>query len=352
MSEVNKESGEITIATDEGTGRIIKARNIIQLLMFSAESPNILKPFPHLPLQDRVTIESALKQNMLLRQKLLDAFPGREAGIDTERVQNFFRDYNLRTCPFIFIESEAALGKLESEYKQAGVYFHPFFKVDDWQALYEREIDLIVVRTDKGLSQRPKLDQEWYLAHEQAHGSCGHGQCKLMDGDIFRPRVGFSISLNETDQLGDFIEEGFADYMAGLYRSKFADQETLDKFNPYVVGKPTSLDVSVDFEIDGISIPAKYLAIDETGEMVDGVNAFPAYAFELICAARPKFLEKALAARSNPAMLTQVAKEINALTPGLYPALRELKYESAEFRSGLEMVINSLGESALAKNRL
>jgi hypothetical protein len=310
--------------------------------MATPESSNLLRPFPHLPGAQKLNIEYALQRQVKVREKILESFPAEEAGLNVERIFDFLKSYNLRICPFIFIKDKTEFKKFISQYEQAEAFFSPDFQEDDWVAFYDPEIDLIIINADSSFEAQDALDKEWDLVHEQAHASCKYGGCIPLEGKNFRPRLGFSLGINKESNVGEFLEEGFAEWMASEYRRRYADQATLQKFDHFIEGNPDNLDVLIDLEAHQLSIPAKYLMFGEDGEIRASENAFAAYAFQLIMECRPNFLTTALQARSDPTMLAKIIREVNTISPGLYIKLRKLKYNEEDFQMGLEIVFSAL----------
>lgn len=311
--------------------------------MATQEGSNLLRAFPHLPEKRKAAIESILQRGALLRQQILESFPTQETGINVERLFDFFKSYNLRICPFIFIKDKTEFQKFTNQYEQAKVFFPPDLKEGEWLAFYDPEIDLIVVNADSDFEAQSSLDKEWDLAHEEAHASCKHGGCKLVEGRVFRPRLGFSVGINKESNIGEFLEEGFAEWMASMYRSRYVDQKTLQRFDKFVEGSPKDLNFMVEFEIDNLSLPAKYLTFDKDGDLTDiPENAFPAYAFQVIAENRPNFLSTTIEARSSPAMLAKMIREINTVAPDLYSKIHKLQYNAEDFRRGLMIILDAV----------
>lgn len=313
----------------------------------SFDSTKVLRANPRLPENKQEQVETILEKSARLRKDILESFPTQETGINSERVLGFFREQGLRVVPFVFLNKTHSLEKLKGKYKKAGiVHSLPPMKSDPWVAVYDTEIDLILINIDDNFNTRDSLSKEWVLVHEEAHASCQYGECILLGKRAFRPRTGFSVEVRKGKKeinFGEFLEEGFAEYMASEYRNRYADEEILERFKK-TTGEDeiADLDQMVDIKKHNFPIPMKYLDVDKDGDIYINISLFAGYAFELMIRKNPHLLDIAIKARSDPKMLSRMVMEINALSPGLYSKLRKLKYNSKDFKKGVEVVLDAL----------
>lgn len=270
------------------------------------------------------------------RQAMLELAPEDEsgrAGVDVDRAQAYIAGKGLavRDC---IVTSPDELRRYRDRLAGAG---YPMAALDaildpgnPAGAVSIPETGVIVALWVRDMP----LFSETLLVHELAHGSMSVPQEwaaePYPDGWLlWLPRSGFVVKPAPAAVTGDFLEEGFAQMLAGEYARDVLGGEGL---------------------VPAGRIPARLADIPghvwESATQPDNPvhtgSAWAAAALQALTGARPGLYGALIRARREPAGLTEVAREIESVRRGLYRRLRAVPYTVDGFREGLAAVRGAL----------
>jgi hypothetical protein len=213
--------------------------------------------------------------------------------------------------------------------------------------------------------QRPsKLDNlsiEGFLVHELAHGTSAYDiysefqeRHDYLSGH--QPRMGFHYV-----SYGGFLEEGFADYLRGMYLEanipKRASTTLLKRAGNRGLGLNSTRPLIDNSSKYQHPLPVKYLfSIYRHGRFA-GITTSEAcragFGVELLCKKDPGLFAAMIRARNNLSGIREVARRIDGISRGLYVGLERIPYSQSGFMLGLKLIIDRVygGELILDDKR-
>jgi len=266
------------------------------------------------------------------RQRLMEATPSREEGIDVARVASYFAKKGLAVRPHILLTPEDV-----PEFRRvlaANGISNNVAEKDSFIGGYLHEVGLTFVVRDPAMeaANGPGFS-EATLVHEKSHSSGKYYDMALLkteDGtELFQPlRQGHNVAGQ-----GGFIEEAFG----AVVEMDYIQNE---------LGLPhgfSGIDGFMDTDLG--QIPGKYIAKAPNGAIAYGSSALAGYGFELLNAKDPEIIPALYRARNNVDGLREVAYRIERVSPGLYRNLRDLSYEDTgdDFKRGLDLIRRASG---------
>lgn len=252
-----------------------------------------------------------------------EALPNHEDGLNIPAVSEFFAEYGLETSPYRIVSSEDVnADELVLEPGRFGEY-----DLSDDIA--------VVLRDETSEANNGTVQTESTLVHELAHSSSRERHAVIvLDGSSGLPlkggRMGFQTINPETGAIrGAFLEEGFAETLAGRYVSK-------------ATGSPNGVwggDVSRSQEFgDGsghtYELAEKYLFKDPDAPegVVCGTAAIAAEGLDILIRIKPELLDAMIAARAGGApSIRNMVQVIDGISPGLYGRIRTAQYTPEGF---------------------
>lgn len=210
----------------------------------------------------------------------------------------------------------------------------------EWQASYCEVNNQIDLYADKLIETRRNFGSTALRAifvHECIHATKPRGSFGLSNfpkgSTRWIQRGGFQVLNTSGDVYGGFYEEGFAEYIAGLYTRREND--------------PTASMISVPTdELPPIELPSHYRSEAK-------VAGFDGYAIELLAyglerkgiAGADTLINAFIASRhkeTEASSLRTIARLIDQVKPGLYTELQKLKYGREEWQHGLSLVYEAV----------
>jgi hypothetical protein len=281
-----------------------------------------------------------------VKQNFLEKFESKTEGLNLEKVENFLKPFGFgHVDPTLFFEEDRDLVR---QLLVKGGIRRSFESEDSKEAgVFIPELDLVLVKRDRELEaiNGPSFT-EGLLVHERAHASSKSKMVQNATGGVHVPRVGHGFPQRETP-YGQFLEEGFADMLRGMYRGQNMSNELkeLAKVVPSLdTCTPESL-VSITNNASGYQydIPLRYATFTASRTPNLPVPATAGYALELLCEKEPKLMPALLKGRTAVEGLRQVAQVIESIQPGLYPELQRLSYSEDDFALGMKKVKEVIG---------
>lgn len=185
------------------------------------------------------------------------------------------------------------------------------------------------------------------LVHEFTHGTAPRLESAALrrypgdDTTAVLFRLGLSF-MSQRGQLGSFMEEGFAEYLNGLYKRRYRDPAA-----PMIsINGPPSADLPrhYSYTLNGSDKPE--LKAGPDGYAIELI----AYCLESIGAmSGEEFIENLITSR-HPDTATQAFRKlawaINTLEPGLYKYLRDLPPDAEAPLLGMNRVLSAISSRA------
>jgi hypothetical protein len=204
-------------------------------------------------------------------------------------------------------------------------------------------LDLAFIRRDR---EREKVNGSVYsegiILHELIHSAYKYKQYVKDDNKISSPRIGFGLTRNEKNERnrekypwGNFLEEGFAEFMKCEYAEKNIDGETnknLDKKIREMGFDPATFLMLWASTKSGerYEVSRKYWSI-EKDKLEWGTSSLCAEGLEILCEKIPELRQVMIEARSDINKLREIPKLINAIKPGLYTEIQKCEYTAEDF---------------------
>ncbi len=316
------------------------------------------KPFESLPAIHKERVSSEFPKFQAVKREILKNIPSTTEGLNLKQVENFVRSFGLPIRDYVIFNDD------NMKYSKAIVEIFEKLNLDwdketystEWVAMCDNELDLILV---KRFSEDENLNgsnvTEALLVHELAHGSSGFSRCIITsDSKIVMPRVGFKVSSSLSDKQGAFLEEGFADLLAGKYNQTYTSSTIKEKFSglfprKYMGYNLTEIYSSTsDGKIVLLPFPShQAILTDNNSDFAYRESALAAFGLELLCDKNPKLFQMLLKARTDIKYLRYIAQAIDQISPGLYVELRKLKYSNEDFSAGLYIILNKVYDRQL-----
>jgi|GEM_PF-6010474 len=287
-----------------------------------------------------------------MRNELL-SFRSSSEGLNMQRVDDFLVQRGLEVKNAVVFRNGDVSG-IERILKPMNL--PPEFDLHDVYGLYISEIDLVLVRRPPGIDEADRVRMESYLAHEKAHASGGHTNfVELRNGRIFAPRSGFALPENavtgDGDSWGTFLEEGFAEMVAGEYTQTYMSEEEKNKILR-IFGESSDRSAAstvknvITYGDEQLSLPVKYIYPD--GYSYNYTYSGPAaFGLELLCKKSPELYQTLVAARTDIQSLRKIPQLINGIKEGLHAKLMRLENaadpaHTDSFYKGLKMIIDEV----------
>ncbi len=326
------------------------------------------KPYDFLSKDDKNQILSEIAKLKIVKKEILESVPSETEGLNLKRVDNFMKSLGLPVRDYVLFNDEKSKiseSIIEIFKKQKYDYDKDAYSFD-WAAMCSNDLDLIFVKRDKEEEIPNKhVDTEALLVHELAHGSSGFSGCVVDKEDnsidsntnkkkVIMPRLGFSIGKSFDSKMGDFLEEGFADMLAGKYYKENMDvsvKQKLLKIFKHKYGDSHFFNFSTNTRsgLKNLPIPMHhgYLSSDNSTQFSYRITAMSAFGLELLCAKSPGLFDAMIEARADVNKLRYVIKTIDKISPGLYPELRKLKYTQKDLSEGLYLILDRVYDGKL-----
>ncbi len=291
---------------------------------------------PHDPVKERQIIEG-MKRG---RQRILEAFPSDNSGLDTSRLDNFLGRLGLRPADRIFVPAARQKDLARLVYKILRI------DVGTVNGAYNPDLDLYFIIRDPEFERlNGEGATEALGAHEGAHASSDYPDIISVsmlprDPAVYAPRVGFMTKPRPGAPIsGLFFEEGFAEVLRGKYITDVLGQPKgpVDPENDVVdlrLGKRAKV---------ALPIPAKYFHRGEKGDADLRYEAFAGSAIEHLMKHDPGLFDAMIRARRDPQALQEVRDRVNAIKPGLYDNLDTHCNSQYDFNRGYEYVLRATG---------
>lgn len=258
-------------------------------------------------------------------------------GISTSRAQNWIRGLGLTARPCV-IAGRDALQQYRRDLTAAGYGIPALDRLldrGDLGAVYSPEVRLVIACRNG----EPARYLENVIVHELAHGTENLIQewtAEQLPGPV--PawnlqilRGGFNVVSVQGTETGALLEEGFAELLAAEYTRDVLGGEGL---LPARLVPPHLAAISGHIWQTG------------PGAWTYSRSAPAAAAVKLLAEARPELRGALIRARTSPRALTDVARIINSIRPGLY---REVKtYGHFTFPDGCKHVRSAVRNRAAA----
>lgn len=270
-----------------------------------------------------------------IKHQAFEVAPAYEAATN-QQLDNFFHRFGLNTAPVALASPNEVLqlyeqltdvGLQDEHIRQLGVESSGS-SAESIQALYLPTPDIIIgVRWPDLLNNEKGEEYFLYLlAHEKAHSSSQFNRFvveRTSDTQLsYRvPRTGHAVQT-DGGRYGEFLEEGFADFMA----AEFVRNELNLPNGAWDHDYPVSMG-------EYPPLPGVYTWPTRTGGVVS-TGAYAAYGLELY--------SSLIDARQTVDGLRKVAKIIEDVETGLYAKLMKLPRTQKDFAQGLENIQQAL----------
>lgn len=292
-----------------------------------------LVPRSAIPTAESDAVISGLSERREVRRRaVIEAVPSHEQGLDTARVDAFFRAQGLTPQPHIVV-AEADRPAFSQAVQAVGLNAPP----GDKDGVYFGAVEAIAVFRNEALEElNGPLLTEGVLVHEKAHSTDRYGDNltyeETLNGISYEtPRTGHLVDKHGNTE-GSYYEEAFAELMRQKYLREAAGRQQ---------GLIPEKGRSISFG-DSIQLPIKYAYVVEDGKGAAPNGAIAAYGMEQLINRDPGIFNAMIAARGSADGLREVAKRIDAIQPGLYVKLRKLSYDAADFFEGTGHIIDTL----------
>ncbi|HUC89821.1 MAG TPA: hypothetical protein VMR45_03390 [Patescibacteria group bacterium] len=272
------------------------------------------------------------------KQQLLEAFPSDTTGLDTARVDRFMDSLGIKRTDTIILPLDQRDRLLHIINKILRI------RLGKIAGVYNPDLDLVIAfREPIGERENGPAFTETTVVHEKAHGSSEHYRIISVaipprNPAVYTPRAGFLAKPYPGAPLtGNFIEEGFAEYVRSLYivDALGLPRGFIDQGKDVV---PISMRKGVD-----LPLPAKYYYRGDNGKPDAGVESFAAAALDHLIERDPELFPAMLRARKNEDGIDEFADRIDAISPGLYNEMRRNFNSQYTFDLGYRHVLQSLG---------
>jgi hypothetical protein len=275
-----------------------------------------------------------------VREQIFEKFPSNFEGLDMDRVYNFFDKFGLHKASLVVINKKQKHELMEFMQNATGAEANE----REHLGYYKSLLDTAFIFRDDILEQDNGAEfTESIIVHELAHGSSEH-----MDISAFvdsstnslvaeRARIGQAMTFPQPANAGVqsttglFLEEGFADYMRGLYISgELGLPEGFIKNNIRSIKR---------WRRSEHVMPVLPKYVYKTGEEFSAIpSSAAATALELLTDKDPRLFPAMLDARKEVDGLRAVAARIDTIEPALYKKLRDNFNHENEFYNGLDYV--------------
>ncbi len=288
-----------------------------------------------------------------LRKEILRRVPSKIEGLNIARVQAFFENFpGLKLNEYVVFDEEDLPKLRELLLPTKMLKKDSFSESEGFQEIgrFIPAINLSFIKRRKDLEEaNGALITERTFVHELAHSSSEYTKyIKTAPHERRVPRLGFAVDTG-TSVRGSFLEEGFAEMMAGQYNAEYATEEQkLDvlRKTEFGVGMFSKAIITVEkgtgeYPDNSFYIPAKYLfkRPESQHEFSLFDSAPAAFGLELLREKNEELYPALLSARHDIESLRDVAKIINGIKPGLYSVLQKFKYTQDDFVRGLKYII-------------
>jgi len=263
-------------------------------------------------------------------------------GLDLTRASGFVKDMGITATDRIVViptakqrDLEQALAPIEGQLGMAQAKRGLYASRSDTALIYrDRELERI---NGTGLT-------EALTVHELAH-SGGLVELRAMttgDGDVLigNDRLGYKIpqydGMELTNTVGDFIEEGVAEYVAG-------------QFVAHELGEPNGFAGLRGAHhlhrssLGPAAIPLEYTSRGPKGGIIIASAALGARALGHFIDRDPALLPALIAGARDDEAFTEVRGRMNAIIPGSFEHLQDNYNSDARYEEGLLYVCNRLG---------
>ena len=259
-----------------------------------------------------------------VREQLLETIQSRTEGLNMEGIKDFFDKHGLSYEEVIVINDEDIL-RVNELLAQAELESIDFQDAPCGGVRIANLQISFVYRNEEHEKKFGAGSIEHDIVHEASHGSTGYREFierKNEDTNssyAIPQRVGFSPS--NSFERAVFFEEAFAELMAGKYQEEIYERK--EKWGGFVeVGNRS-----------WIRLAEKYG--EEGNTRVAGIAAA---AVELILDRDPELFDIMIKARKDVNQLREFIKKINKVSPGLYVALRKMRYTNEDFAEGYDKI--------------
>lgn len=287
------------------------------------------------------------------KERLLSEIVPDTEGLNLARIDSYFESLKLPTAERVVFNTDQ-LDKVKSLLK--GIGLSPELVGGETIATFLNPFNIILVIRDHKLEELNGASYtESLIVHEAAHSTSQYDTHVSYFNPVTarvlieKPRCGFHLMDGKT-QWGVFLEEGFADFLRGDYRSRVISREEQQQFI-------ASLGIKGDYNLEAtvgmtlrdpgesrFRVPLKYLTIDETGSPILLSSSLAAVAVEEITKRDPDFVSNLKLARKSVEGLRSVAQSLDKISPGLYPFLQRLQYDPEDFDIGFKEIMNRLSQ--------
>jgi hypothetical protein len=293
---------------------------------------------------DRLAV---MKHSSSLRSAARDYLPrSHDDGLDVRRVDRFLAARGLSAPPAVLLTKpevaafrDTLLDRFGWSTRSLDLMASPS-SGQTWTAGgYEASLGLVVMIRDYAME---RLNGPGYtealLVHEKAHGNDvdNNVMCEKEDGQFsyFHNRTGFSCAeqgpSTGAPTQGSFLEEGFADYLAGEYSTSQLGRW----YGPWPYGDRPPLDAPLD------QVPDQYFWRDayHPGCLAFGFGVLAASGLKLLMDRDPRLWPALVSARTSVKGLRDVARIVESADTGLYDRLRRLDYNTDDFAAGFTTI--------------
>ncbi|MCU0652785.1 MAG: hypothetical protein MUD10_00810 [Candidatus Pacebacteria bacterium] len=282
---------------------------------------------------------------------LLDVGENCPEGVNLSRAKDFVESMGLEVNPVVFVDESntARINEILTKHSIIGMEWVPGESGD-----YSQQLGLVFVKINRETGGANELFRAESLAvHEMFHSTSKYGGTisKAMRGRIEMAdrRLGF-CSGAPGKPFGEFLEEGFAEFMRGRYSKIYAD-ENYKKSVEIATGKKFSENVlKTSAGVGEYLLPVKYAMPTATGEAQWPVASVAAFAIEQFCEVIPDLESHMVEARKSASGLKKVFKDIESVCPGLYLELQKGAYDENSFVKKLLLVRERVAEYTAKKN--
>jgi hypothetical protein len=265
---------------------------------------------------------------------MLRNIPTKEGGINTQRVEQFLDENNLRRSEYFVVNQRdlpyalyitSCLIRQNNKYTVLG--------------FYEPALDVVILLHDAiEKAGIPQVVQESILVHELTHSSGG-------TDSFVRPRR----SPKGYTKDGIFLEEGFCDLMQSKYFAKHGSMHSVPSkgkadFHTFNSVCFTNLEATESYE-------GNTVYYDSKRTWMAGPSAYAGFGIELLSRAIPNLVGSLVNARSNPLLFTNALLLIDKYFPGLSQQLMELQNNTADYAKGNALIIEAIfGQNSVKVN--
>lgn len=255
------------------------------------------------------------EQWKLLKNEILGTITSKEHGLNPARIRSYIESLGLQAQPIIFVDT-TDIKHINTIFKKFGFQF--IFNTNDI-GRYFGDIGLGIINrgvTDEfGIPFDQSNDLilfESFAIHESSHGTDEH-TCNL--NIPYKTSSGFiDIDSNTGNESGNFMEEGFAEYIRKQY---LTDNAYFPENTP-----PENT----------------YSFIDSKNNFVGIHTSSAGYGLELLCQYHPELWPKILQARKTKDAEFELISYMGKIWPGLYEALYILPNTEKGFIDGLDII--------------